>query len=114
LTATFLTVAIAADTLLDRVATGAILHGDKGYDSDAIRRKIESKGAAPNIPPKANRRWKNCFSPYLYRNRNAIERMFGRSRICAGSPHDTTASRQTSSLRYASRLPWRIGYEPGP
>ena len=35
-------------------------------------------GAAPNIPPKANRRWKNCFSPYLYRDRNAIERMFGR------------------------------------
>ena len=33
---------------------------------------------APNIPPKANRRWKNCFSPYLYRSRNAIERMFGR------------------------------------
>ena len=33
---------------------------------------------APNIPPKANRQWKNCFSPFLYRNRNAIERMFGR------------------------------------
>ena len=60
------------------MSTAAILHGDKGYDSDAVRRKIESKGAAPNIPPKANRRWKNCFSPYLYRNRNAIERMFGR------------------------------------
>jgi len=29
-----------------------ILHGDKGYDSNAIRQKIESKGAAPNIPPK--------------------------------------------------------------
>ena len=48
------------------------------YDSDAVRRKIESKGAAPNIPPKINRRWKNCFSPWLYRHRNAIERMFGR------------------------------------
>lgn len=58
--------------------TTDILHGDKGYDSDAVRRKIESKGAAPNIPPKVNRRWKNCFSPYLYRDRNAIERMFGR------------------------------------
>lgn len=31
-----------------------------------------------NFPPKANRRWKNCFSPFLYRGRNAIERMFGR------------------------------------
>jgi transposase len=60
------------------MSSAEILHGDKGYDSDAVRRKIESKGATPNIPPKANRRWKNCFSPRLYRNRNAIERMFGR------------------------------------
>ena len=60
------------------MSTAEILHGDKGYDSDAVPRKIESKGAAPNIPPKANRRWKNCFSPCLYRNRNAIERMFCR------------------------------------
>jgi transposase len=69
---------IAADVLLEQMPATTILHGDKGYDSDAVRRKIESKGAAPNIPPKANRRWKNCFSPYLYRDRNAIERMFGR------------------------------------
>ena len=55
-----------------------ILHGDKGYDSDAVRRKIENRGAAPNIPPKVNRRWKSCFSPTLYRDRNAIERMFCR------------------------------------
>jgi transposase len=55
-----------------------LLHGDKGYDSNAIRRQIEDKGATPNIPPKANRRWKNCSSSLLYGNRNAIERMFGR------------------------------------
>jgi transposase len=69
---------VAADELLDQLVSADILHGDKGYDSDAVRRKIESKGAAPNIPPKVNRRWKSCFSPYLYRQRNAIERMFGR------------------------------------
>lgn len=69
---------IAADELLDQLVSADILHGDKGYDSDAVRRKIEGKGAAPNIPPKANRRWKSCFSPYLYRQRNAIERMFNR------------------------------------
>jgi transposase len=32
----------------------------------------------PNIPPKPNRRWKNSFSPFRYRDRNAIERVFGR------------------------------------
>ena len=31
-----------------------------------------------NIPAKANRKWKNYFSPFLYRARNAIERMFCR------------------------------------
>jgi len=68
----------AADVLLEQMPPARLLHGDKGYDSDAVRRKIEDKGATPNIPPKANRRWKNCFSPYLYRDRNAIERSFGR------------------------------------
>jgi hypothetical protein len=34
----------------------------------------KSRRAAPDIPPKANRHWKYCFSPRLYRNRNAIER----------------------------------------
>ena len=69
---------VAADTLLDQMSTADLVHGDKGYDTNAVRRKIEDAGAAPNIPPKSNRVWKNCFSPYLYRNRNAIERMFGR------------------------------------
>jgi hypothetical protein len=69
---------VAVDTLLDQMPATDILNGDKGYDSDAVRRKIESKGAAPNIPPNANRRWKSCFSPTLYRDRKAIERMFGR------------------------------------
>jgi hypothetical protein len=50
----------------------------KGYDTDAIRQQVEASGAAPNIPPKVDRRWKACFSPALYRGRNAIERMFCR------------------------------------
>ncbi len=54
------------------------MHGDKGYDANAIRRQVEEHGAAPDIPPKRNRKWKNCFSPFLCRNRNAIERMFRR------------------------------------
>ena len=64
--------------LLRNLPACRILHADKGYDSDAIRRQIEAAGAAPNIPPKSNRRWKSRFSPVLYRDRNAIERMFCR------------------------------------
>ncbi|WP_306891567.1 IS5 family transposase [Ancylobacter amanitiformis] len=68
----------AGSVLLKQMPAARILHGDKGYDSNAIRRQVEENGTMPNIPPKANRRWKNCFSPALYRNRNAIERMFCR------------------------------------
>ena len=64
--------------LFERLPECRVLHGDKGYDSDAIRRQVEARGVMPNIPPKANRIWKNCFSPYLYRDRNAVERMFCR------------------------------------
>lgn len=68
----------AGSLLLEQMPEAPILNGDKGYDSDAIRRQVEGKGAMPNIPPKINRGWKNCFSPCLYRDRNAIERMFCR------------------------------------
>jgi transposase len=68
----------AGSVLLQQMPTARILHGDKGYDSNAIRRQVEERGTMPNIPPKANRRWKNCFSPVLYRARNTIERMFCR------------------------------------
>ncbi len=65
----------AGNLLLEQMPDVPILLGDKGYDSDAIRRQVEGRGVMPNIPPKVNRRWKNCFSPYLYRDR---ERMFCR------------------------------------
>ncbi len=69
---------VAADTLLEEIDAADLVHGDKGYDTNAVRLKIEAKGAVPNIPPKVTRVWKNCFSPYLYKSRNAIERMFNR------------------------------------
>ena len=55
-----------------------VVLGDKGYDSNAVRAQIEASGAAPNIPPKSNRRYRPGFSKALYRNRNAVERAFGR------------------------------------
>jgi transposase len=57
----------AVAELLARLPPCQILHADKGYDSNAIRSQVEERGAMPNIPPKANRKWKNCFSPFLYR-----------------------------------------------
>jgi hypothetical protein len=48
----------AAGALLDRLPDCDVLHADKGYDANAIRRQVEERGTMPNIPPKANRKWK--------------------------------------------------------
>jgi transposase len=69
----------AAAALLEHLPpTARVLHGDKGYDTNPVRQQVEANGTLPNIPPKANRIWRSCFSPVLYRARNAIERMFCR------------------------------------
>lgn len=68
----------ATDVLLNDLAAGTIVLADKAYDSNAIRDLIERQGAFPNIPSKANRRWKSCFSRTLYKGRNAVECMFCR------------------------------------
>lgn len=70
---------VAAESLLGMLPSQVdVVQGEKGYDGNAIRLQIEAAGAAPNIPPKSNRRYKPGFSPALYRDRNAVERMFGR------------------------------------
>ena len=86
---------------------------DKGYDTDAIRRQIDATGAALNIPPKINRRWKPSFSLVLYRGRNAIERMFGRPndfrRIT--TRYDRSATNYLAAVCIAA--PSDTGYESG-
>ncbi len=62
--------------LLTGLAPDSLVHADKADDSNAIRDLIESQGAVPNIPSKADRRWKSCFSKMLSKGRHAIKRMF--------------------------------------
>ena len=68
----------AGAELIDRLPKCDVLNADKGYDSDAPRAQIRNRGALAIIPPEANRKERLCFSPFLYKYRNAIERMFCR------------------------------------
>lgn len=67
----------AAD-LLDTVQVGQILLADRGYDSDALRKKMAERGAWANIKPMPNRVNVPSFSPWLYRYRNLVERFFSK------------------------------------
>ena len=71
-----------AGKLLSRLKSGSMLLADRGYDADWIRELAMKKGAWANIPPKSNRCDPICFSPYLYRARNRVERFFNRIKQC--------------------------------
>src|SRR5277367_4649434 len=59
-----------------------MLLADRGYDADWIRELARQQGAWANIPPKRNRKDPICFSPYLYRARNLVERFFNKIKQC--------------------------------
>jgi transposase len=75
--------------------SGAMLLADRGYDADWIRTLAAEKGAWANIPPRSNRNDPICFSPYLYRARNQVERFFNK---ITGSPLTTLPFVQLASI----------------
>ena len=52
--------------------------GDKAYDADWLREAMNERGAFANIPPKSNRKEPVCFSAWMYKARNVVERFFNK------------------------------------
>jgi transposase len=63
--------------LIAGLTTAAVL-ADRGYDSDANRVAIAAAGATPCIPPRRNRTAVIEYDWHLYKERNVVERYFGR------------------------------------
>jgi len=68
--------------LLSELQPKTMLLADRGYDADWIRALASEQGAWANIPPRRNRKEPICFSPYLYRARNRVERFFNKIKQC--------------------------------
>jgi transposase len=68
----------AAAELLADIRHGQMFLADRAYDADWLRAMVAGGGGWANIPPKRNRRDPICFSPWLYRQRNLIERFFNK------------------------------------
>lgn len=56
-----------------------MLLADKGYDANGLRNAVTERKAWAN-PPKANRKDAICFSPFLYKARNLVERFFNKAK----------------------------------
>src|SRR5213080_3057749 len=85
-----------------------MLLADRGYDADWIRDLVRQRGAWANIPPKRNRTEALCFSPYLYRAGNLVERLFNRIKHCrrVATRYDKLAANYLAFVRLASIRLW--------
>jgi transposase len=66
------------DLMAQDAPVPAAMLGDKGYDSDAIRADLESRGVDPVIPMKSNRKVQRPVDKPTYALRNRIERFFNK------------------------------------
>ena len=102
-----------AGSLLSRLKSGTMLLADRGYDADWIRAFVRQRGAWANIPPKRNRTESLCFSPYLYRARNLVERFFNKIKQCRriATRYDKLAANYLAFIKLASIRVWLRVYE---
>lgn len=84
------------------------LLADKGYDADAIRADLASRNIQPVIPGRSNRRIKINHDRQLYKQRNQIERFFGRLKInrAIATRYDQLAESFLSMVHIAAARYW--------
>jgi transposase len=102
--------------LLTRLQPRTILLADRAYDADWIRALASQQGAWANIPPKRNRKEAICFSPYLYRARNLVERFFNKIKQCRriATRYDKLAANYLAFIKLASIRIWLRANESMP
>src|SRR5271167_700915 len=93
-----------------------MLLGDRGFDADWIRALVSQYGAWATIPPKRNRKEGICFSPYLYKARNLVERFFNRIKQCRriATRYDKLAANYLAFIQLASLRLWLRVNESAP
>ncbi|MER8779486.1 IS5 family transposase [Mesorhizobium sp. M0977] len=103
-------IASAADLISD-LPEGAMLLADKGYDANALRNAVTERKAWANIPPKANSKGPICFSPFLYKARNLVERFFNKAKQFRriATRYDKLAENYLAALKLVSIRIWLRG-----
>lgn len=86
---------------------------DKGYDANALREAVAERDAWANISPKANRKDPICFSKFLYRERNCVERFFNKIKHFRriATRYDKLAENFLAAVKLAAVRVWLRAYE---
>jgi transposase len=103
----------AAD-MLDGIGAGQTLIADRAYDSDALRKTLSARGAFANIKPMARRITVPSFSPFLYRYRNLVERLFNKLKHfrAIATRYEKHAANYLALVKLAAARIWMRAYEP--
>ena len=102
--------------LLSALLPPTMLLVDRGCDADRIRELSRQPEGWASIPPKRNRKDPICFSPYLYRARNLIERFFNKIKQCrrVATRYDKLAANYLAFIKLASIRIWLRANESVP
>lgn len=95
--------------LLAGYAPGAVV-ADRGYDADDILRRIREAGAEAVIPPKSSRIEARTYDEALYRERNEVERFFGRLKLNRriATRYEKTARNYLAMLHLVGAMVWLL------
>jgi len=93
--------------LLEGIQTSALL-ADKGYDTNALRAWLKARGIEVVIPPKSNRKEKIDCDYWLYKERHAVECLFGKLKHYRriATRYEKKAINYMGMLSFASVLLW--------
>ena len=102
------------ETLLTGLQPGQWVLADKAYDVDWIRNMIWEQGAIDVIPSKSNRKIPKEFDKVMYRQRNKIERFFGRLKASfrrIATRYEQTSANFLAMIKLACVRLWLEFYE---
>ena len=87
---------------------GLMVVGDKGFDDDKLRQRLEELGCTHCLPSKSNRKQKRKLDKKLYRQPYRVENIFYRLKrwACASTRRDKLASHFLSLTLVASIIDW--------
>ena len=103
-----------ANILLQGLQPYQVVLADKAYDTNWIRQMIYDQGATACIPPKSNRKNHFEFDKTLYKQRNLVERFFGRlkkSFRSIATRYDKYSTNFMAMIKIASIRLWCQFYE---
>lgn len=96
-----------APELIDKVPVSDVVVGDKGYDSERIRQRIEAKGSKAVIPRKKNSiKGNEDIDWHMYKSRHLVENTFARLK------HNRAIATRYDKLKrnYESMVAMACGY----